>query len=384
MNNHTIFEIIKKSIWGIGTATADEDIFEEMKKQAIATLPGNCLSSLGLSSELERAWKKYIILQTSYSTQSTYEQTILPINVPYIILKGTSAAQYYPHPIFRTMGDIDIMTRREDFDLACKQLLDNGYHIDKDIYKEVSLSKNGIIIDLHRQFASMNNPNHVKFLDDLIIENINPTHILPDLINGLTLLEHINQHLEGGIGLRQIIDWMMFVDKCLPDEKWPEFLELLNKIDLEKVAIACTKMCEIYLGLAHREWCADANPDLCRQLMDYIISSGNFGNKRNTDSDVIENALSYTYSPKAFIKLLQKQGMTHWRAAQKHRILRPFAWIYQLFRYISKGIRRDKATSKIKAEYAAAKRKTNMFNALGIKTASKGIVKYIDGKYVKE
>ena len=244
--------------------------------------------------------------------------------------------------------------------------------------------KDGIQIDIHRQFASLNNPDHVKYLDDLIISNINPSHELPDYINGLVLIDHINQHLEGGLGLRQIIDWMMFVDKCLPDEKAPEFLAEAERIGLDKLAVVCTRMCEIYLGLSPREWCAKADVKLCEQLMDYVMACGNFGNKKQTDADISEKAFTYASSLKSGFGLLQSQGMINWGAAQRHKILRPFAWIYQLFRYIIRGLNREKAASKIKAEYAAARRKTAMLEALGVKTATKGLVMYKDGKYIKE
>ena len=384
MSKEEIFNIIKLSLWEKGTAVANQADFEEMKRHAIAALPASCLPSLGLSSELEKEWKKYILQQISFYTQSCYEQSKLPISVPYVILKGTSAARYYPYPEYRTMGDIDIMTRREDYDIACKQLVDGGYRIIKDIYKETSLVKNSTCIDLHRQFASLNNPDYVKFLDDLIIENINPSHVLPDSVNGLVLLNHINQHLEGGLGLRQIIDWMMFVDKCLPDEKWPEFFELIKKIELVKLAVVCTHMCEIYLGLPHREWCADADVALCEQLMDYVLACGNFGNKKISDADISENVFAHARTLKLGFRLLQRQGLINWKAAQKHKSLKPFAWIHQLFRYASKGLKRDHAVPKVLAEYAAAGKKAALFDALGVKTTAKGLVMYKDGKYVKE
>lgn len=379
-----LYNVIKQSLWGNGSAIANHDIFDEMKLHAIASLPASCLNSLGLPPELEREWKRFILQQISYYTQSCYEQSKLPISVPYVILKGSSAAKYYPHPEYRTMGDIDIMTRREDFDTACRQLVDGGYRIVNDIYKETSLIKNGISIDLHRQFASLNNPDHVKFLDDLIIENINPTHVLPDQVNGLVLLNHINQHLNGGLGLRQIIDWMMFVNKCLPDEKWPEFHELVKKIDLEKLATVCTRMCEMYLGLPHREWCADADTVLCEQLLDYVVSCGNFGNKQKSDTNISVSVLTYVYSPKASFRLLQRQGIVNWKVAKENKLIKPFAWVYQLFRYVTKGLKRDHAFSKLKAEYAAAKKKMVLLDALGVKTEAKGLVRYKNGKYVKD
>ncbi len=383
-NPHIVFDIIKKSIWNTGKIVANEDAYQELERHAIAALPAPYLSSAGLSPELASEWKKTIIQQASFYSLYYSEQSKLPITVPYVILKGTSVAKYYPYPEYRTMGDIDIITRREDFDTACKQLVDNGYHIEKEIYKEVELFKDCIQIDIHRQFASLNNPDHVKYLDDLIIKNINPSHELPDCINGLVLIDHINQHLEGGLGLRQIIDWMMFVDKCLPDERWPEFCAQAEIIGLDKLAIVCTRMCEIYLGLPSRKWCAKADIMLCEQLMDYVMACGNFGNKKQSDADISEKAFAYASTLKSGFSLLQRQGLKNWNSAQKHKVLRPFAWIYQLFRYIIKGLNREQAASKIKAEYAAAKRKTAMLDALGVKTAAKGLVMYKDGKYVKE
>ncbi len=384
MYKNELFDLCKLSLWEDSTAIGNQDLFREMKSHAIAALPASCLRSLSLSPELEGEWKRYILQQITFYAQSCYEQSKLPITVPYVILKGTSAAKYYPHPEYRAMGDIDIMTRREDFDTACKQLVDGGYRITKDICKETSLIKNNISIDLHRQFASLNNPDYVKLLDDLIIENINPSHVLPDPINGLVLLNHINQHLEGGIGLRQIIDWMMFVNKCLPDDNWPEFFELVKKIGLEKLAIVCTRMCEIYLGLPHREWCIGADTDLCEQLMEYVLSCGNFGNKKITDSDISENVLFSLSSSKFCFRSLQRRGMINWKATREHKVLRPFAWIYQLFRYASRGLVRDHAVSRIKAEYSSAKKKERMFDKLGVKTAAKGLVIFKDGKYEKE
>ena len=143
-------------------------------------------------------------------------------------------------------------------------------------------------------------------------------------------------------------------------------------------------MCEMFIGLPHREWSSEADKTLCEQFMEYVLFSGKFGHKRTTDADISENAFTYASTPKMALKLLQKQGRSNWNAAKKHRILRPFAWTYQLLRYLRKGLKRDNAISKIKAEYTAAKKRNAMFEALGINTAAKGTVVYEDGKYIKK
>jgi len=384
MNNEKLLSLIQLSLWGNGDLTADRELFEEMKRHAIAVLPASHLSSLDLPGDLQKEWKTYILQQLVSCVRCMHEQSALPLSVPYVILKGSSAAQYYPNPDYRMMGDIDVMTRREDFDTACQQLMDHGYRITSQLNRETSLEKNGVTTELHRRFATLNDPEKAKCLDDLIIENINPTHVLPDPVNGLVILEHISQHMVGGLGLRQIIDWMMFVDKCLPDEKWQEFYCLVKRIGLEKLAIVTTRMCEMYLGLPERQWCAAADHELCQQLMEYILSSGNFGSKRTTDKDISENAFAYASNFRAAFKLLKKQGLANWKAAQRHKILQPFAWIYQAFRYASKGLKRERAFSKLKAEYLAGTRRNALFDALGVRTTAKGDIVLKDGKYMKE
>lgn len=379
-----MLDLIKLSLWNSGTAEASVEIFEEMKKHNIASLPAHILSTLPISDELKREWKKYIFHQMTYLSMYQRAEMNLPISVPYIILKGTAAAQYYPYPEYRAMGDIDIYMDRGNFDRAYQDLTNNGYIKIKELDREIVLEKEGIIVELHRYFASLNDVNAAKYMDDLIIANISSSHILPDMINGLVLLEHISQHLEHGLGLRQIIDWMMFVDKYLTDAKWVELKPMAKKIGLDKLAVITTRMCEIYLGLSERTWCAQASVDLCQRFMEYILSCGDFGNKKTTEADITETVFTYARSPRAAFRLLKRQGLANWKAAQKHKPLRHFAWIYQLFRYISKGLNRENAALKIKKEYDVAQKRNQMFDELGVKTTAKGLVIYKNGEYRKE
>ena len=380
-----VFELIKSAIWNEPITDVNQDDYEELVRQSVILLSAPIYNSLQLSEELRKQWGAIILQQIAFNVKYKYEQSTLPIKVPYVILKGTSAAQYYPYPQYRMMGDIDIMTNRgEDFDIAYNSLVQSGYRTVKRLDREVGLVKNGVMVEIHRYFASLNNVEQARYMDDLIINSINPSHILPDMINGLVLLEHISQHMESGLGLRQIIDWMMFVHKCLPDENWMEFQVLANNIGLETLAIVTTRMCELYLGLPERRWSKSSDDDLCNRLMDYILASGNFGVKKTEDSDVIENVLTQFRSPKAALKLLQEGGEVNWEAAKKYDVLRPFAWIYQAGRYIKKGLNRENALSEFRVEYAEAKRRNEMFDALGVKQRAKGLVVYKNGKYVKE
>ena len=384
MSKLKLLGLIKTAIWEQGNIDVDEDVYIEMKQHAIVALPANILSTLKMSDDLRENWQDDVLQHLSYNAKYKYAQNRLPISVPYVILKGTAASQYYPHPEYRTMGDIDIMTCREDFDAAYRDLEENGYTVTKELEREVLFKKNGIVIELHRYFASLNDPTACKYLDDLIIENINPSHVLPDLVNGLVLLEHISQHLEHGLGLRQIIDWMMFVDKCLPDDVWPEFKPMAKSIGLERLASTTTKMCERYLGLPERFWCSGADETLCKDLMELVLSSGNFGNKWTSDEAVAKTVFTYIIGPISTIKWLQERGLVNWKAAQVFPVLRPFAWIYQGIRYAKRGIRQEGSFSKLREEYDDAVKRTELFRALGVKQKANGLVIFRNGKYVKK
>lgn len=382
---YSVFKIIQSSLWGLPLdIEITEDDFDEMKKHAIESLAFGVLSEFKTTDVLRRKWKDHCLRQLILYTNYIHAESKLNITVPYVILKGTSAAQYYPYPSYRMMGDIDIMTRKDDFSKAYEDLLQNGYVEIKTLEREISFIKNGIVVELHRHFAALNNPIQAEYLDNKIINNITPTHVLPDMINGLVLLEHISQHMEHGIGLRQIIDWMMFVDKCLPDSKWHNFKYMAEEIGLLKLAITVTRICEIYMGLSRREWCADADEDLCNELLEYICACGNFGYKQKDESAISERAFIHMRNPVSTIRLLQKRGTINWKLAKKCAFFRPLAWLYQAVRYSFKGLSREKALTKLYMEYRIAKKRKNMFDALGIIQASKGSVVLKDGKYIKE
>lgn len=381
MKQNNVFELIKLSLWGEGNPVVDFSVYQEMKSQAIAALPASVLSSLRLPPELASEWRNNIFQQIAYYTNNMYVQAHLPIDVPYAILKGSSAAQYYPHPEYREMGDIDIITRREDYDSCCKMMLKNDWYevtsrADQERGRHRTFTKNGTVVEIHAFFASMNNVKKAKILDDYIINNISDNHILPDLINGLVLIDHVNQHMEEGIGFKQIIDWMMFVDKCLTDDKWNEFEIMALQTGLKDLAVTTTRMCEIYLGLSTHQWCKDADEKLSRDLMEYIMKSGNFGVKLNpTDANYISGLYKLRHPITAIRELKQKECEN--LATPRNMLLKTFDWIVVCVRRIIK-------IPGLLEKYRNARKINALFKSLGITRYTEGLVFYKEGQYYKK
>ena len=81
--------------------------------------------------------------------------------------------------------------------------------------------------------------------------------------------------------------------------------------------------------------------------------------------------------------LLQRRGLINWKSVKKYHWLRPFAWLYQLTRYIKNGFERDSSISKLKQEYELSKARDQLFSKLGVKQTSKGLAVLEDGEYIK-
>lgn len=382
-----VFGVLKKALWNTGSARADEAVYEELKKHTVAALAAPVLQELNLPDDLLKKWEINCVRTFAIHQRCQMIQESLPISVPYVILKGTSAAQYYPHPEFRAMGDIDIMTSHEDYQTACENMLLHGCQENTDaVYKLITgrhreFLVNGVELEIHSFYALRDSIEETKALDDLIIDHIGPDHVLPDLINGLTLIEHVNCHLDSGLGLRQIIDWMMFVDRCLPDDRWPEFEELAKRTGHVTLARVVTRMCEIYLGLSEHAWCRRIDPAICEALMEYVYSCGNFGQKKQSEHVVSERLLSSSSWLSVF-KSLEHHGVLHWKAAQKYRFLMPFAWVRQTGKYMLRGITRKNPVKKIKEEYKNSKKQKELFDNIGLSREKKGRVIFLNGEYI--
>lgn len=361
-------------------------IFKELQQHAVEAIPADILPNIvDFPESVLDHWNRAVLQQiytfAKYNhAQNTIVSALNAHKIPFVILKGTSASCYYPNPQYRAMGDIDILTKREDIDKACSVLEEIGYshfETENDFGRTIKYVKDPFEVEIHRYYASLNDPEKAEYLDDLLLDNIREgVTKLPDNINGLVLLEHIGDHLEHGLGLRQIVDWMMYVKHCLDDEKWELwFREQTEIIGLDKLAITVTRMCQIYLGLDDKIlWPHTADEKVCADLMAYIMASGNFGKKENDIQrrETIEAMTNHQSIPD-MIRLLQRYGESNWKLLEKHSELKPLAWIYQIGHSINKRVKNKAKMGELIKEYTEGKARKELFEKLGVKQYTKGL-----------
>ena len=311
-----------------------DDIILEARQQAVLSLISNATETkLTFANNYRLLWE-----------QQQLERVLM--DIPYIVLKGSAAAIYYPEPLRRTFGDIDIMVRPGDYEKAKLGLEANGYLRGTEDDRHIHYMRNGATIELHRRFATLQTQALETCLDRLLYRDtlINGkvgkfTFPMPsNMLNGLVLLTHINQHLEEGLGLRQLIDWIMYVNHSLPNSAWPAFKEKTDQFGLTTIAEVTAKLGEKYLGLyPETTWFSNASNSTVEKLLDYALKCGNFGSK-DSGNNTIVMVMSHSRGIGGFFKNLQKQGESNWSALKDKPWLKPIAGLYQLCRYIKLGL----------------------------------------------
>lgn len=326
-----------------------EGVYTLFKEHAVLPLAGtrDRLDGFdGIPENILNEWKKTV--QDNISTffcvryaGKKLTQLLEKSGVTPIILKGAAAGKYYPEPAFRSYGDIDfLICGDKDEETVAELLMSEGF-ADKNRDDEfnrsrhIQLRRDDIEYELHKRFSlQLDDSDYMldEMLKNAVPEKQDDFYCYDDVLNGIILLEHLKYHLaDRGAGMRQVIDFMCFSEKIITEDFWNEkFLPVLNKLKLTKLAVHTIRMCELFFGTEAHSFTASADDELCRQLMDEICSSGNFGKNKDDFSTSVSRYINRGIN----FRQLQAGGMFNWKAAQKYKFLVPFAWIYQIFRLL--------------------------------------------------
>ena len=359
----------------------------ELEAQSVIGYPANAIESLGLSPAdqaeyLARAGKNlsswYRLMMAQDSVLAEFRQAGIPVAV----LKGAAAAANYPQPNSRSMGDIDLIVPPDHFDRAFSLMERLGWENDIELEinpRHAGFKKAGCPeIELHRYFSTCTNKQQAHFLDQAIYDAIPRAEwtdvagfsvpVLPPLENGLVLLAHVNQHLGSGLGLRQILDWQMFVAAHLTDEFWEsEFQHAAQQIGMEKLAVTTTSLCRTYLGLqTSATWFEHADAQLADDLLLYIMRKGNMGRKVEHGAQATRTVLHSFRSPAALVRYLYEGGRVHWEPARKHAWLAPAACLYQVGHVVRKGLARKVDVSELVSDARSAQEEVDLLKRLEV------------------
>lgn len=374
----TLLSLIKKSQFGVEDTIkwADVDmnaLYEEALNQSVLSIVANEIPEEYITKKFVdakyRQKSSYILYGHS---QDELKHVLDSADIPFVILKGNASAISYSDPTCRMMGDIDILVPQELYEKTKDILSSAGYEKGYDNGRHCGFKKDKTSIELHHHFSHFEDYDFENYIiegldsREVAIVDGHEFPILPKLANGIVLLDHFRRHLQSSVGLRQTIDWMMYVYRNLDDDYWNnEFKDIMEEKGLVKFAVTLTRMCQLYLGLPDTiNWCKEADDNNAEWLFELIISAGNFGRK-NKKGYLVER-VSVGIKREGLFHLLQRVGEKTWSAYLKHHWLKPFCWIYQSFRFAIKFIKSRRNPAQFKDDIARCDERYELLKTLGI------------------
>ena len=231
------------------------------------------------------------------------------------ILKVQGIARYYPNPLHRTPGDIDVWpdgTPQEIRKYGMHKFPEEefrSHHVDFPILKEIE-------VELHFQPAEMSNPiTNRRFLDFcethrkscasnmvLLEETNQQIAVATDAFNRIYILQHIMRHLfEEGIGLRQLMDYCLVLRKGMTQEEKNLTIQELDRLNMKGFAQAVMYILQTVFALEEPFLILPPDDIKGKLLLEEILEGGNFGHHdQRFDKNKMKN-MGYK-----FLKRIQK------------------------------------------------------------------------------
>ena len=163
-----------------------------------------------------------------------------------ILLKGIGLSRYYPSPLQRECGDIDILLP-EGFEKGNEIARCRGMKVSGLDYKHNHICSNGVMFENHRYLTSFKGKSDIRRLERIFQDAVkggdfvpfgeDGFHTLSPTVNALYITYHGFFHfLIEGITLRHLLDWALFVGKEQNAIDWNYFYRVCGNLGFSRFA----------------------------------------------------------------------------------------------------------------------------------------------------
>lgn len=220
--------------------------------------------------------------------------------VRYAVMKGQTCAHYYPRPLLRATGDIDVYVPPKDYDKALAALHASGLKLKERTMLHDTFAAGRLVVELHFAINKLQWPASDRRLRALTAEqfdNADETtdrflpiggrdiRTLPPELNIILLTAHALQHVIcGGLGLRQIIDWQLVLAATAAEIDFESLVAHLKETGLLRMFMVLGYVNVHYLGMSGTLFSMHGltldtplQKRLAERLLNWTARCGNFG-----------------------------------------------------------------------------------------------------------
>ncbi|MEG2786604.1 MAG: nucleotidyltransferase family protein [Romboutsia sp.] len=350
----------KKKIFNIDNVDI-KNVLNEAKahdiKGLIYTAFDNSLHN-NIDENLLENWKKDTFFTGLYQNKMISRlgkllQYFKEKKIDIIVLKGLVIRNLYPVPDQRTMGDADILVKKEDLNKSINLLTELGFKVEKgkcdhhigfshDYYGKVELHWK---VTRDRCFKG-DSSFEDSFWSDVITIKVGEAEVLAlSYENELThLCLHKAVHMtSSGFGLRQLCDLTLLVENKKYEIDWVKFLEKIKSCKIEKFTAYIFEICNKLFGMEipnifNTKELIDET--YVNEFIDNIIKNGTHGKREGVSVFATQVAFNTNKEGddkkfmKNFLRIIfpKVENMSYkYNYAKKYKLLTPIAWVHHVF-----------------------------------------------------
>lgn len=308
--------------------------------------------------DIKNHWKSHAIKINAFQTMKTMKlleiyKKFIDHHLNVIVVKGIICRSLYPQPDNRQSNDEDLYIQTKDLNQVKDILLQENFqifHESDDVTTFIDYTS-GLSIELHTSLFSKESKAYGKYqtlfdkaFEHTMIHQIQGVNLVSLDYNYhlLFLILHFVKHfLHSGVGIRQVLDIVMYVEKYNKNINWGQIFEILKYFQIDDLMMNIFLLAHDYLDFD----CANIPLQNIKQndyqdLLTDIMNAGIFGqssNERIHSSTITLNALSdgnTNILKSIFPSLKEMKGKYEY--LHSFPFLLPIAYLSRIYHYLIK------------------------------------------------
>lgn len=263
------FTVLLKNALTQGKETIDDINYGELEALAVnhICLPLISAGVLSAGIDLPEYWKNYCfcVLGNNYknlTVQSEVLKILAENEIKCAVLKGISVSKNYPEPLYRPLGDIDILVEKDKYDKAI-DILTGTKERNKESEKHrfhYQFVYNDVKIEIHKSMTEYTDGEYGSMIDDYL-KNVLDTvsmgkyekfdfPMLEPKYQIISLVLHTQRHFaEHKTTMRMLCDFAAVVQNIERGIWENEIYPALTELKLEHFTDALLLLCMKYFGI---------------------------------------------------------------------------------------------------------------------------------------
>lgn len=303
-----LFSLLRNALWGtpVGDLPEDfswEDLVADASRQTVLGLVCDAVRSMPQDrlpqDEILKRLRAFRVQSVrTHAMLNSRLAELLEIfrseGIEPVLFKGQGLAANYPDPSARQCGDIDLYVGAENYERACEAGIKHfGRHKhDSESIKHYHLQYKEVQVELHRIAETLPGRRRNKLYQQWTIKHLHSPALRslriaeaevtlpPYQFDCVYVLNHLWHHfINGGVGLRQLCDWTMYLHRYHDKIDAAVLTRDLKAFGLSQVWELFSDIAVRYLGLPAGDCPLYSGKSSSRSeaVLDLIFSEGNFG-----------------------------------------------------------------------------------------------------------